>query len=110
MRYKSVVVTKRGGTDVLQVVEKDLRPPSAREVRIEIFAPPVCRPDIQARYGQTLIPPKVPFVRGCAIVGTVDAAGRAKRSGDRERGSGGIGAAVGPLARQQALTRSKELT
>jgi hypothetical protein len=33
MRYKSVVVTKRGGPEILQVIENDLRAPSAGEVR-----------------------------------------------------------------------------
>lgn len=79
LRYKSVVVTKRGGPEVLQVVENDLHPPSAGEVRIKTLARPVCGPDIQARYGQTPISPKVPFVPGYAIVGTVDAVGQPKR-------------------------------
>ncbi len=79
LRYKSVVVTKRGGPEVLQVVENDLRPPSTREARIRILATPVCGPDIQARYGQTPIAPKLPFVPGYALIGVVDALGRAKQ-------------------------------
>ena len=75
MRYRSVSVTERGGPEVLQVIENDLRPPSAGEVRIKILATPVCGPDIQARYGQTPIAPKIPFVPGYAIVGIVDAIG-----------------------------------
>ena len=77
MRYKSVVVPKRGGPEVLQVVEKELRPPSAGEARIKILATPVCLPDVQARYGQTPIAPKVPFVPGYAVIGIVDAVGAA---------------------------------
>ena len=77
MRYKSIVVPKRGGPEVLQVVEKELRPPSAGEARIKILATPVCLPDVQARYGQTPIAPKVPFVPGYALIGIVDAAGAA---------------------------------
>ncbi len=77
MRFKSVVVSKRGGPEVLQVVEKDLRPPSAGEARIKILATPVCLPDVQARYGQTPIAPKVPFVPGYAVIGIVDAVGAA---------------------------------
>jgi NADPH:quinone reductase-like Zn-dependent oxidoreductase len=75
MHYKSVVVTQRGGPEVLQVVENDLRPPAAGEVRIRILATLVCGPDVQARYGQTPIAPKIPFVPGYAIVGTVDVVG-----------------------------------
>jgi NADPH:quinone reductase-like Zn-dependent oxidoreductase len=36
----------------------------------------VCGPDVQARYGQTPIAPKTPFVPGYAIVGDVDAVGQ----------------------------------
>jgi len=76
MRYKSVIVTKRGGPEVLQVIENDLRAPSAGETRIKILATSVCLPDVQARYGHTPIAPKVPFVPGYAIIGVVDAIGK----------------------------------
>jgi NADPH:quinone reductase-like Zn-dependent oxidoreductase len=98
MRYKSVIVTERGGPEVLQVVENDLRPPSAGEARIKILATAVCLPDVQARYGQTPIAPKIPFVPGYAIIGVVDAVGRPKR----QPGEGVTGAAVGD--RVAALT------
>jgi NADPH:quinone reductase-like Zn-dependent oxidoreductase len=68
-------VTKRGGPEVLQVVENDLRPPSPGEARVRVLATPVCLPDVQARYGQTPIAPRVPFVPGYAIIGDVDAVG-----------------------------------
>jgi NADPH:quinone reductase-like Zn-dependent oxidoreductase len=70
-----VVATKRGGPEVLQVVESDLRAPSSGEARIRVLATPVCLPDVQARYGQTPIAPKVPFVPGYAVIGEVDAVG-----------------------------------
>ena len=76
MRYKSVIVTKRGGPEALQVIENDLRSPSAGVARIKILATPVCLPDVQARYGHTPIAPKIPFVPGYAIIGVVDAIGR----------------------------------
>jgi NADPH:quinone reductase-like Zn-dependent oxidoreductase len=79
MRYKSIIVTKRGGPEVLQVIENDLHPPEPGEVRVKILAAPVCGPDVQARYGQTPIAPKIPFVPGYAIIGIVDAVGRPKR-------------------------------
>lgn len=75
MNYKSIIVTERGGPEVLQVVENQLRPPTDKEVRVRVLATPVCLPDVQARYGQTPIPPKVPFVPGYAIVGDVEAVG-----------------------------------
>ncbi len=75
MKYKSVSVTKKGGPEVLEIVESDLRVPSAREARIKILAAPVCLPDVEARYGRTPFQPKIPFVPGYAIVGCVDAIG-----------------------------------
>jgi NADPH:quinone reductase-like Zn-dependent oxidoreductase len=91
MRYKSVIVTERGGPEALQVVENDLRPPLAGEARVKVLATPVCLPDVQARYGQTPIAPKVPFVPGYAIIGVVDAVGRPERPSD----AGGTGVTVG---------------
>jgi NADPH:quinone reductase len=76
VHYKSVIVPKRGGPDVLQVIENDLRPPSPGEARIKTLATPVCLPDVQARYGQTPIAPKIPFVPGYASIGIVDAVGQ----------------------------------
>jgi NADPH:quinone reductase-like Zn-dependent oxidoreductase len=75
MKYKRVMVTKRGGPEVLQVVESDLRVPSAGEARIKILAAPVCLPDVEARYGRTPFAVKIPFVPGYAIIGVVDAIG-----------------------------------
>jgi NADPH:quinone reductase-like Zn-dependent oxidoreductase len=91
MRYKSVIVTERGGPEALKVVENDLRPPLAGEARVKVLATPVCLPDVQARYGQTPIAPKVPFVPGYAIIGVVDAVGRPERPSD----AGGTGVTVG---------------
>jgi NADPH:quinone reductase-like Zn-dependent oxidoreductase len=75
MKYKSVSVTRRGGPEVLQVVESDLRAPSAGEARIKILAVPVCLPDVEARYGRSPFTLKTPFVPGYATIGVVDAIG-----------------------------------
>ncbi len=75
MKYKSVIVTKRGGPEALQIVEKDLHPPSTGESRIKILAAAVSLPDVETRYGRTPFAPKVPFVPGYAIIGLVDALG-----------------------------------
>jgi NADPH:quinone reductase-like Zn-dependent oxidoreductase len=76
MKYRSVIVARRGGPEVLQVVESDLREPSPREARVKVLATPVCAPDISARYGHTPFAPRTPFVPGYAIIGTVDAIGQ----------------------------------
>ncbi len=75
MKYKSVIVTRRGGPEVLQIIENDLRMPSAREARIKILAAPVSQTDVEARYGRSPLKPKLPFVPGYAIIGVVDAIG-----------------------------------
>jgi NADPH:quinone reductase-like Zn-dependent oxidoreductase len=75
MKYKSVVVTQRGGPEVLQVVEKELRPPGAGEARIKVLAAGVGRTDINYRYGLSPFSPKVPFAPGYEIMGVVDAIG-----------------------------------
>jgi NADPH:quinone reductase-like Zn-dependent oxidoreductase len=80
MKYKSVVATQLGGPEVLQVIENDLRAPSAGEVRIRTLAAAVCGPDISVRTGKALftgtpLGQKIPFVPGYAIIGVVDAIG-----------------------------------
>lgn len=80
MRYKSVVVTRHGGPEVLAIAENDLRQPAAGEVRIRTLAAAVSRPDITVRTGEALytgtpLGQKIPFVPGYAIVGIVDAIG-----------------------------------
>lgn len=75
MKYRSWVVTKRGGLDGLQIVENDLRPPAAGEVCIKIQATPVCQDDIAVRVGNRPFLPKIPFVPGYAILGIVDMVG-----------------------------------
>jgi len=75
MKYKSVIVTERGGPGALQVVENDLRAPSGSQVRIKNLAVPVCLPDVEARYGRSPFSLKTPFVPGYAVVGVVDQVG-----------------------------------
>lgn len=75
MKYKSVIITRRGPPDVLKIIKNDLRVPKASEVRIKILASSVSLPDVQARYGHTPIAPKTPFVPGYTIIGVVDATG-----------------------------------
>jgi NADPH:quinone reductase-like Zn-dependent oxidoreductase len=80
MTYRSVVATRTGPPDVLQVVENALRPPKAGEVRIKVQAAGVCRPDLTVRAGEALysgtpLGQKTPFVPGYSVVGLVDAIG-----------------------------------
>ena len=80
MKYKSVIATRNGGPEVLQVIENELRPPKAGEVRIRVLTAAVSRPDITVRAGKALysgtpLGQKVPFVPGYAVIGVVDALG-----------------------------------
>ena len=53
MKYKRIVVTRRSGPEVLQIVENELRPPQAREVCIRTLAVSVTLPEVEARYGRS---------------------------------------------------------
>lgn len=75
MNYKSIVVTRRGDREALQVMENELRPPSEGEARIRILATPVCQDDVAARVGNRPFLKKPPFVPGYACLGVVDAIG-----------------------------------
>ncbi len=75
MKYKRIVVSKRGPPENLQITECHLRDPAAKEVRVKVLATCVCLPDVQARYGLSPFAPKLPFVPGYTIVGVVDATG-----------------------------------
>ncbi|HZD55126.1 MAG TPA: medium chain dehydrogenase/reductase family protein [Anaerolineales bacterium] len=75
MKYKSIVVTKRGGLEVIQIVENDLRPPVEGEARIRILATAVCQDDVAIRVGNRPFLKKPPFVPGYAFVGSVEAMG-----------------------------------
>ena len=95
MKYKSVVVTKRGGPEVLQIVENDLREPAQGEVRIKVLATGVGRTDINYRYGYSPFSPKIPFVPGYEVMGLVDQVGPGVArftTGDRVAALTGTGA------------------
>lgn len=73
MMYKSVVVTRRGGLDALQIVENDLRPPAEGQARIRILATAVCQDDVSIRLGNRPFLKKPPFVPGYSFIGVVEA-------------------------------------
>jgi len=85
MKYRSLLVTQCGGPEVLQVVERDLRPPAKGEVRIRVLAATVSRPDVSARrsealYSGTFLGQKLPFTPGYAVIGDVEAVGENVRN------------------------------
>ncbi len=85
MKYRSLLVTRCGGPEVLQVVEHDLRPPAKGEVRIRVLAATVSRPDVSVRRGEalysgTFLGQKLPFTPGYAVIGDVEAVGENVRN------------------------------
>jgi len=77
MKYKSVLVTQRGGLEAIQIVENELRPPMEGEARIRTLATSVCQDDIAIRAGNRPFLKKPPFTPGYAFIGIVDATGQA---------------------------------
>lgn len=75
MTYKSVVATRKGGPEVLEIVDNERRAPQPGEARVRILATTVGRTDIGYRTGALGLGPKPPFVPGYEMVGTVDAVG-----------------------------------
>ncbi len=80
MVYKSIVITRRGGLEGIEIVENELRPPAAGEVGIKILASPVCQDDVAVRVGNRPFLAKPPFTPGYSILGTVDAVGESVTS------------------------------
>jgi len=75
MKYKSIVISKKGGPEVLQIIEKDLISPKNGEVLIKIQACGAGGTDVAMRYWNYPGAPKIPFVPGYEIVGIVEEVG-----------------------------------
>lgn len=75
MRNQRVVVPKRGGPEVLKVVEGDAPEPQPGEVRVRVLAAGVSAYDLMLRSGWFPGFPSVPFTPGADIVGEVEQLG-----------------------------------
>ena len=75
MKYKSILVTQRGGLDGIQIADNELRLPVEGEARIQVLATPVCQDDIAIRIGNRPFLKKPPYVPGYSFAGIVDAIG-----------------------------------
>ncbi len=75
MKYKRVVISRKGGPEVLQVIEEDLPEPASGEVRVKVSATGVAFADVAARKGMYPTAPPIPFSPGYDIVGVVDKVG-----------------------------------
>ena len=74
-RNRTVVISKRGGPDVLKLVEETLPEPREGEVRLAVSACGVAFADVLMREGLYPGVPKPPFTPGYDVVGRIDALG-----------------------------------
>ncbi|HWE29519.1 MAG TPA: medium chain dehydrogenase/reductase family protein [Polyangia bacterium] len=72
---RKVVITRRGGPEVLRLVEEELPEPAAGQVRVHVAATGVAFADVLMREGLYPTAPKPPFAPGYDIAGTVDKLG-----------------------------------
>lgn len=73
---RAVIITRPGGPEVLQVAERPVPEPSAKEVLIKVKAAGVNRPDIFQRKGNYPPPPGVPKdIPGLEVSGIIEKCG-----------------------------------
>ncbi len=73
--YQAILMTGKGGPEVLKAVEQPLRPPAAGEVRVRTKACGLGFTDVIMRRGYYPFAPPMPFVPGYEVLGEVDAIG-----------------------------------
>lgn len=73
--YRAVMITKKGGPEVLQVVELPVSPPAPGQLRVRVHAAGVGSTDLTMLAGNYAYAPKIPFVPGYEVAGVVDAIG-----------------------------------
>src|ERR1700733_2670625 len=73
--YRAVMVTKKGGPEVLQVVELPVEHPGPGQVLVKIRAAGVGSTDLLMIAGNYLYAPKIPMVPGYEIAGVVEEIG-----------------------------------
>jgi NADPH2:quinone reductase len=73
--YRRVVAVRRGGPEVLEVVEDAVPEPALGEARVRVLAAGVGFPDLLMREGTYPGGPEPPFTPGCDVVGEVEAVG-----------------------------------
>jgi NADPH:quinone reductase-like Zn-dependent oxidoreductase len=72
---QAVMLTKKGGPEVLKMVELPLPEPGPGEVRVKIRATGVGATDITMRRGTYPYAPPIPFIPGYESIGIIDAVG-----------------------------------
>lgn len=75
MRNHRVIVPRRGGADVLQVIEEDVPEPKSGEIRVKTLAAGVSGYDLMLASGYFPGFPRVPYTPGVDVVGVIDKLG-----------------------------------
>ncbi|MFT3767193.1 MAG: medium chain dehydrogenase/reductase family protein [Minicystis sp.] len=73
--YRAVMLTRKGGPEVLQTVDLPLVEPGPGEVRVAVRATGAGGTDVTMRRGTYPYAPPIPFVPGYEVVGEVEAVG-----------------------------------
>src|SRR5271156_2433490 len=73
--YRAVMLTRKGGPEVLQVIELPMEHPGPGQLRVRVRACGVGSTDLTMLAGGYLYAPKIPFVPGYEIAGVVDEIG-----------------------------------
>jgi NADPH:quinone reductase len=73
--YRAVMLTKKGGPEVLQVVELPIEPPGPGQLRVRVHAAGVCSTDLLMLTGKYRYAPNIPFVPGYEAAAVVEAMG-----------------------------------
>ena len=75
MKQKQVLLTRVGGPEVLEVVERGVPEPGPGGVRVKVLASGVAFADVLMRHGKYPGVPKPPFTPGYDVVGEVEELG-----------------------------------
>jgi len=70
-----ILITAKGGPEVLKLVEEDVPQPSSGEVRVKVLAAGVAYAEVLMRHGLYPNQPPFPFSPGYDVVGDIDAVG-----------------------------------
>lgn len=73
--YRALMLTRKGGPEVLQIVELPIPIPGPGQLRVRVQAAGVGATDVMMLGGGYPFAPKIPFVPGYEVAGVVDAIG-----------------------------------
>jgi len=72
MKQKRVLLTRKGGPEVLEIVEREVPEPGPGEARVRVLATGVAFADVMMRRGLYPGVPDFPFTPGYDLVGEVE--------------------------------------